>query len=204
MIDDNGEAMIDAEDYNINKGLNYSKLDKSTGDKLILRENVCKKLAEAQTELNKLKPGYKLILVYAYRSLRIQTSSFKKIKTELGLQGRDDIEAMEKVHPFIAVPSVAGHPTGGAVDVLIENAQGKALNFGTSIHEMTKDSYVFSPFISDEACNNRKLLRSIMQNIGFAPYDGEWWHFSFGDREWAAYYNKDKAIYTQIEYKAEN
>ncbi|MDR3125675.1 MAG: hypothetical protein LBU20_01195 [Candidatus Nomurabacteria bacterium] len=27
-----------------------------------------------------------------------------------------------------------------------------------------------------------------MMSQGFAPYDGEWWHFSYGDREWAAWY----------------
>ena len=32
----------------------------------------------------------------------------------------------------------------------------------------------------------------------FAPYDGEWWHFSYGDREWAFYYKKEKALYKQV------
>ena len=37
-----------------------------------------------------------------------------------------------------------------------------------------------------------------MLEEGFAPYDGEWWHFSFGDKEWAFYYKKDKALFNQI------
>jgi hypothetical protein len=45
---------------------------------------------------------------------------------------------------------------------------------------------------------NRKMLRDAMMAEGFAPYDGEWWHFCYGDKEWAFYYKKDKALYNQV------
>jgi hypothetical protein len=41
-------------------------------------------------------------------------------------------------------------------------------------------------------------LSPIMTKEGFAPYDGEWWHFSYGDKEWAFYYKQDKALYNQV------
>jgi D-alanyl-D-alanine dipeptidase len=41
-----------------------------------------------------------------------------------------------------------------------------------------------------------------MLGVGFAPFDGEWWHFSYGDKEWAAYYNKPNAVYEQIDFSA--
>jgi D-alanyl-D-alanine dipeptidase len=37
-----------------------------------------------------------------------------------------------------------------------------------------------------------------MTSVGFAPFDGEWWHFSYGDREWAYFYKKKNALYGQI------
>lgn len=40
-----------------------------------------------------------------------------------------------------------------------------------------------------------------MMLYGFAPYDGEWWHFSFGDKEWAFYYKKEATLFEQ---KSEN
>ena len=40
-----------------------------------------------------------------------------EIKKMLKIEGRDDIEALEEAHRFIAVPDVAGHPTGGAIDL---------------------------------------------------------------------------------------
>jgi len=38
-----------------------------------------------------------------------------------------------------------------------------------------------------------------MVEAGFAPFTGEWWHFSYGDREWAAIWGRDAAIYEQLE-----
>ncbi len=39
-----------------------------------------------------------------------------------------------------------------------------------------------------------------MLTAGFAPFDGEWWHFSFGDREWARFYGAENALYEQIQF----
>ncbi|QQR69366.1 MAG: hypothetical protein IPI58_01405 [Alphaproteobacteria bacterium] len=41
-----------------------------------------------------------------------------------------------------------------------------------------------------------------MTSVGFAPFDGEWWHFSYGDREWAKYYGRSHAIYSQIAFSS--
>ena len=38
-----------------------------------------------------------------------------------------------------------------------------------------------------------------MMKEACAPYDGEWWHFSYGDKEWAFYYKKEEALYDQID-----
>lgn len=45
---------------------------------------------------------------------------------------------------------------------------------------------------------NRLWLRNLVMSQGFAPFDGEWWHFSYGDKEWAAYYSRQAAIYGPI------
>lgn len=59
----------------------------------------------------------------------------------------------------------------------------------------TKICYTDSPEITDFQKNNRHMLQKIMMEFGFAPYPGEWWHFSYGDKEWAKYYNQSNAIY---------
>jgi D-alanyl-D-alanine dipeptidase len=32
--------------------------------------------------------------------------------------------------------------------------------------------------ISGDEADNRRLLRSVMENSGFMPYDREWWHYT--------------------------
>lgn len=107
------------------------------------------------------------------------------------------------MHEKIAVPEVAGHPTGGAVDVTIYDMENqKELDFGSKIHDFSSDiCYTFYKNISDDEKENRMLLRRLMLNEGFAPYDGEWWHFSYGDREWAFYYKKGECLYNVIDEK---
>ena len=82
---------------------------------------------------------------------------------------------------------------------LYDEKEKKIIDFGSKILDWdTIKSYYYCEDISKEAINNRKLLRKIMLEENFAPYDGEWWHFSYGDREWAFYYNKSEALYKQV------
>ena len=173
-----------------------------TGDDIYLRQEASVRLGRAANMLlNITDPNLELEIVYGYRALSIQTGLYEKIKAEQADQ-YEGAELMEAVHRMVAVPEVAGHPTGGAVDVQLTQ-DGKPIDFGSKIWEFAPDSYTFSPFISREAWFNRQLLRRVMMGAGFAPFDGEWWHFSYGDREWAKFYNQPAAIYEQIEFSTQ-
>ncbi|MDO5561591.1 MAG: ATP phosphoribosyltransferase [bacterium] len=164
-----------------------------------VRESVYKKLRFVDRDLKKINPNWQLVVAYGYRSLEIQKKSFSQQKKILQKKYRNTQDLLEAVHRLIAVPQVAGHPTGGAVDVLIFDQEKKAyLDFGTEIGDFeTKDVYTDSPFISQTARKNRQALRQAMLTQGFAPYDGEWWHFSYGDKEWAFFYKKEKYLFDQ-------
>lgn len=165
-----------------------------------IRLTVKKKLDQANTHLQKKYPYLQLIVSYGYRSSEIQNKYFFDQKKKLEICGVPAEKIYEEVHRFVAVPSVAGHPTGGAVDVLIwDSDKRKFLDFGTTIFDFSsKDMYALSPYISEETKTNRLLLRNILIEVGFAPFDGEWWHFSYGDKEWAYYYKQPNAIYEQM------
>lgn len=176
-----------------------------TGDKVYVREAVLEMLIKAQAEIKAIHPDYDLEVYCGYRSLEIQKNNFARI-VEMELKENPSLEGdelRERAHRFSAAPDVAGHPTGGAVDVQIVTPNGP-LDFGTPIHSFSKDTYTLSPFISKEAWHNRQLLRISMTKVGFAPLDSEWWHFSYGDREWAAYYNEPHAHYTQLPVPGED
>lgn len=169
--------------------------------KIILREAVVKKLIKAEELLKKQKPDLRLLVYYGYRSIKIQTLRFLEILNKTCKNYYPNpIDLYEAVHRSVAVPTVAGHPTGGAVDTTIIDKYNREIDFGSKIYDYsTKNSYVFSQNISKKSKKNRILLREIMLCVGFAPFDGEWWHFSYGDREWTYYYKRKFAIYQQIE-----
>ena len=169
-----------------------------TGDNIYVRESVAERLEQAAGMLAARQQGLNLEVVYGYRPLSIQTRLFEQQRAKFASKYRGDA-LTEFVHKRIASPDVAGHPTGGAVDIQIIR-DGEALEFGTKIWEFAPGSYTFSPFVGREAWRNRQLLREVMMLAGFAPFDGEWWHFSYGDKEWAKYYNQPAALYEQVEF----
>lgn len=168
-----------------------------SGDNIYVRERVAAILQDASKQIARITNGGKLEIVYGYRAPQIQRKLFSTVLEDMK-SIRDNKARIEAAHRLIASPDVAGHPTGGAVDVHIIY-EGKPIEMGTQIWKFQKDAYTFSPFIKPLAVNNRNILRKAMLDAGFAPFDGEWWHYSYGDREWAKYYGKNTAIYKQIE-----
>ena|SRR5690606_8289947 len=176
-----------------------------SGNDIYLRESVVNLLKLALNELHQVDGRYNLLLSYGYRHPEIQKAYFQKekaiiFKNNPNLSEKSLIEA---THKLIAVPAIAGHPSGGAVDLTLTFRE-KPIDMGTQIAEFLKGDMIqtFSDLISPTQRSNRLLLRKIMMNAGFAPFDGEWWHFSFGDREWACYYNQSHAIYDCVENTA--
>lgn len=173
-----------------------------SGGDMFLRSGVAERLNLVNEALQRERPEAQIKLVYAYRHPSIQQRYFEEISQTIRKENpRLNEEAIKnKAHALIAVPEVAGHPTGGAVDVTIEEG-GKELDMGTPIWRLDLPELVptFAASVSQEPRENRLLLRRLMQDQGFAPFDGEWWHFSFGDREWAALRGEPCAIYRQID-----
>lgn len=171
-----------------------------TGVATYVRSGVLKRLEEASSLLARRLPGAVLDVGYGYRALSVQRSRFESVAAKLA-QDYDGEALKIAAHRQVAVPEVAGHPAGAAVDIAI-NKNGMQLDFGTAMWDFTNDSYTLSPFVSKTATRNRLLLQDCMQEAGFAPFLGEWWHFSHGDKEWAACYQQDNAIYDQLEFRA--
>ena len=86
-----------------------------------------------------------------------------------------------------------GHQTGGAVDVTLADADGRELYMASGYSE-------FNGKNQTEAVQNpnRKMLNRAMTAAGFVNYPNEWWHYSYGDRMWAAYAGKRNAIYGPV------
>ncbi len=171
------------------------------GNQIAVRKSVYERLIKVAKNLKNINNDFKLMVVYGFRDIKKQEQYFNEIFEEVKDKFEDEMEMYEYIHEKIAVPIVSGHPTGGAVDVAIYDAKkDEIIDFGSEILDYsTTMCYYQNENLSEKAKNNRKLLREMMMKEGFAPYDGEWWHFSYGDKEWAFYYNKKKALYNQVE-----
>ena len=175
--------------------------EKEYSEIIRVRKTVLEMLNKVDTLLKEINSNYQILVVYGYRSMDKQVKFFNEEINKYKNDFDNELNLYEFVHEKIAVPTVAGHPTGGAVDVVIYDMnKNEIIDFGTKVHDYDDcKSYIYYDNISSSAKDNRMLLRKIMMQVGFAPYDGEWWHFSYGDREWAYYYKKDKYLYSQVE-----
>ena len=169
--------------------------DPSAG--LAVRETVARMLAVANSRLG--EHGARLKVVDGHRPAARQEAYFAEA-WEMMREHRpelDDEQLREAAHALCAVPEVAGHPTGGAVDVTAVGADGAELDMGARVADFDDLDRVptDAPGLSAEQERNRMLLHDAMVAAGFAPFYGEWWHFCYGDREWAAFYERPAALY---------
>lgn len=173
--------------------------ERAYSDILKCRKGVFEKLQIADAQLKETNPDLQLMVVYGYRSLENQKKYFEIEMEKAKDLFDDEDELYEYVHEKIAVPTVAGHPTGGALDVVIFNMKKQEIvDFDAQVHDFDSEKVYALAEVNPVATVNRKLLRTVMMDAGFAPYDGEWWHFSYGDKEWAFYYKKAEALYAQV------
>ncbi len=172
---------------------------------IMVRKEVLEKLQSAQKRLSDINPNFKLYIFEGYRTLKIQKERFlKRLKVLSELEYYENpFDLYEKTHETVAVPSVAGHPSGGAIDIVIFNQQTNSfLDFGSPIYDYTTNKFRLDTLgLTNEQENNRQILREILLAENFAPFDGEYWHFSYGDREWAFYYQKPAAIFSNLQFK---
>ena len=91
--------------------------------------------------------------------------------------------------------AVVGATVGAAVDVMIRDDTGTTVDMGCEVNQGEDIAWADYAGLTTLQTANRRILRDAMLEAGFAPLGSEWWHFSYGDQIWAAYYEKDYAIY---------
>lgn len=155
-----------------------------------------------------LPKGYKLHFFGGWRHIAAQWMAWDEQIAEKRAKfpNLPEQELKRVVRMTAADPSRGGfgpHQTGGAIDLTLVK-DGKELDMGTSFSHHGKESMTDYPNLTKEQKMNRKILCDAMHGAGFQNYPGEWWHYSYGDRAWAAYGRKSFAIYNRIdnpEYK---
>lgn len=167
------------------------------GHPLFGRKSVITKLERIADKLS--EQGMNLLVYELYRSVDRQ----KQMR-------REQMIALKNKYPELSEDEICkmtdkrvsaiggGHQTGGAVDLTICRSDGTTLDMGTDYLEFNKHTETYSTFIAQQQIENRKLLNQMMTEEGFVNYPAEWWHFSYGDKMWAAYSHRKCAFYDII------
>jgi len=167
----------------------------------LIRNGAAQRLAHAA---DSLPVNLALLVKETLRPARLQAFYFERrlgrIKSEnpkLTAQG-----AIELTAQFIAPPTVAGHPGGGAIDLTLCTQDGIELGLGCpyDADEAVSGGACFSFFdgLAPAAQHNRRILFDALGAAGFVNYPFEWWHWSYGDRYWAASTGAPSAIYSAV------
>jgi D-alanyl-D-alanine dipeptidase len=97
----------------------------------------------------------------------------------------------EEVYTIWAIPdsnpaTPPPHSTGAAVDLTLIDEQGRLVDMGGEIDELSARSRPnHYARINNLYHTRRQLLHDCMTQAGFRRHPGEWWHFSLGDQMWA-------------------
>ena len=143
---------------------------------------------------DKLPDGVNLKIYKTFRSRIKMSENFESVIAQIVAEnpgiGRHESMKLAKFKTDDPKGSTGGHETGGAVDVALCNDKGEDFDYGTKFHEYNDSTFTYNSHITKVQRDNRKKLIKIMKKQGFVNFPGEWWHFSYGDRMWAAYKGK--------------
>jgi D-alanyl-D-alanine dipeptidase len=160
-----------------------------------LVKEVAEKLSQCQVYLEKLHPGYHLLIYDAVRPQIVQERMWKAL---------DTIPVSDRIK-FVSNPKNGSvHNYGAAVDLTISDAEGTPLDMGANFDDlrlvaypMHEKRFLESGELSLIQVENRKLLRAVMHSQGFRNLPTEWWHFNAYSRA------EVKAKFKLIRYEEE-
>jgi D-alanyl-D-alanine dipeptidase len=171
-----------------------------------------KRVVDMLLECSELLPSDCMLLIRdAYRTFEEQSKLFKSYCNTLAKQfpQLNNIEIQKMASKYIAIPSrnvkaPSPHTTGGAIDLTVIKDE-KKINMGyvcdefsnsdtTAYYEMAALQRNAFTFDNIHIIVNRRLLYNTMTTVGFTNDPNEWWHYDYGNQNWAKRTGK-KAIY---------
>lgn len=160
----------------------------------LVRQGVARRLAEAA---ERLPEGYGIYIFDSLRSLSVQKALYDQFhETALREHPQASPEELEAIiDEFVALPvkrldRPSPHATGGAVDLTLCRG-GLLLDMGTGFDDFTPLAHTDAlerdcPPGMEAARENRRILFHLMESAGLVNYSSEWWHYAYGERQWAA------------------
>jgi D-alanyl-D-alanine dipeptidase len=150
-----------------------------------------------------LPSGIRLCVAESYRPLALQQRYWQRANAKLRPRGEhpswSDDDVADEAAKYVAPPWITPpHSTGGAIDLVLIDDDGRELDMGCPLNEHCAAMMTRADGLSSDASANRQVLVEAMTSAGFVNYDHEWWHYSFGDRYWAYATKTPSALYDGI------
>lgn len=127
----------------------------------LVRYKTAKQLIKANNEFK--KDGYSILFFDCYRPLYVQ-------------------KKMWKIYPdkrYVADPSKgSNHNRGTAIDITIVDINKDTLVMGTPFDYFGRKAHHAYLNLPLEVIENRKKLKSVMEENGFWGITSEWWHYN--------------------------
>lgn len=173
------------------------QFDSSLSDDRRVRSVVYNKLVAAA---NRLPDHLSLVVFEAYRPMKRQIALWDKVWADIKqtYPNDDDATLALRCNRFVANPYKhgSGHQYGCAVDItIVDNMTGMPLDMGCGLQEFNDKTATECSGLTEQQCYNRRLLVSVLAHEGMVNYPPEWWHYSYGDRQWAIQMNRDETLY---------
>jgi zinc D-Ala-D-Ala dipeptidase len=169
-----------------------------------LRQGVLDRVIQAQADLQKLHPDWRIQIFDAYRPVEVQQYmvdyTFRETVAQRGLDlaqlsDSQTAQIWDDIYKIWAIPSFdmatpPPHSTGAAIDITLVDEYGNLVDMGSPIDEMS-DRSLPEYFANSQAVlqqqyhQHRQLLDRVMTAAGLIRHPHEWWHFSIGDQLWA-------------------
>ncbi|GAB3689037.1 M15 family metallopeptidase [Actinocorallia lasiicapitis] len=156
----------------------------------LLRSGVAERLVQAESLL---PDGTRFLLVEGHRPLALQTRYFEEYAKDLRIAHPEwpAAHVQRMASRYVAPPEVAPHSTGAAVDLTLATGDGTELDLGSEVNGYDDAgapslAYTDATGLPAEAAHHRGVLVKALSEAGFVNYPTEFWHWSFGDRYWAA------------------
>lgn len=164
-----------------------------------LRQGVVDRLLIAQQALQKNHPDWQIQIFDAYRPVAVQQFMVDYTFLELAqtqnltlenLSDQQRQDLLQQVYQFWAIPNrdpamPPPHSTGAAIDVMLIDQTGTAIDMGSPIDEISERSFPNHFARGSDFDQRRHTLNHAMTTAGFKRHWNEWWHFSYGDQIWA-------------------
>ena len=142
---------------------NFMKAQMYDCPRCFLRPEAAKAVAKAHKKLQ--EKGYGGLKMFdCYRPRPIQQKLWDKMPND----------------SYVTPPwKGSQHNRGLAVDLTIVDKNGNELDMGTPFDSFSKKAHYDCLDLPANVLANRKLLRGVLEEVGFAGIRTEWWHFSY-------------------------